>query len=109
MSKNDWFLLGVLALLWGTAFPVIRIGLLAGASPLSFGAARFTIAAALMAVIAVTTRQRLPDARTLVLTAVFGGVLVIGAYAAFLYIGEETVSGGLSAVLISTVPLWTSM
>jgi len=108
-GRRDLGLLVVLSVIWGSAFPVIRLGLLAGASPLVFGAARFAIAGAVMAAITVATRAARPDLRTLLGSALFGGALTIGAYAAFLYSGEQTVSGGLSSVLVATVPLWTAL
>lgn len=106
-APGDLAALLVLAGCWGSAFAVIRLGLLTGASPLAFGAARFALAAALMAVVAAAWGERRPDRRTLAIGMLFGGVVTIGAYAAFLNTGEETVSGGLSSVLIATVPLFT--
>ena len=108
-ARRDTLLLVLLAIIWGSAFPIIRFGLLAGASPFLFGAARFAGAAALMAVIARARRAPWPPVRTIAIGAAFGGVLTIGGYAAFLYSGEETVSGGLAAVLVGTVPLWTAL
>ncbi|HUI38692.1 MAG TPA: DMT family transporter, partial [Thermoplasmata archaeon] len=99
----------LLGAIWGSAFPVIRYGLLAGAAPLAFGVARFAGAGGLMALIALAGRERAPDRRTLVLSAVLGGGVLIGAYAAFLYLGEEILPGGLSSVLVATVPLWSTL
>ncbi len=106
-ERRDLALLVLLGALWGSAFPVIRLGLLTGASPFAFGAARFALAAALMVGVAAGMRAPRPNRASVLPALAFGGLLTIGSYAAFLYTGEETVSGGLSAVLVATVPLWT--
>ncbi len=106
-SDLGWLIL--LGALWGSAFPVIRLGLLAGASPFALGAVRFGVAAAVMAGIAALRRERFPGARKLAVLASVGGALFIGAYAAFLNTGEQTVPGGLAAVLVGTIPLWTAL
>lgn len=94
-------------MIWGSAFPVIRLGLLAGAAPIAFGVARFGSATIVMALIALGRRERPPGRRALALSAVLGGGLLIGGYAAFLYVGEETISGGLASLLVGAVPLWS--
>jgi probable blue pigment (indigoidine) exporter len=104
-SDLGWLV--VLGILWGSAFPIIRAGLLAGASPLAFGAARFAIAGVAMGVIAVASRDHLPDRRTLLLSGLYGGIFVIAGYAAFLYTGEEYITGGLASIFVATAPLWT--
>jgi probable blue pigment (indigoidine) exporter len=109
-AGSPWRDLGwlvVLGILWGSAFPIIRAGLLAGAAPFAYGAARFGIAAAAMGVIALATRDHRPDRRTLILSALYGGVFVIAGYAAFLYTGEEYVTGGLASIFVATAPLWS--
>ncbi len=97
----------VLGILWGSAFPIIRAGLLAGAAPFAYGAARFGLAAVAMAVIAFASRDLRPDRRTLVLSALYGGVLAIAGYAAFLYTGEEYITGGLASIFVATTPIWS--
>jgi len=97
----------VLGALWGSAFPIIRAGLLAGAAPLAYGAARFGLAAAAMGVIALVSRDVRPDRRTLLLSALFGGVFAIAGYAAFLYTGEEYITGGLASIFVATAPIWS--
>lgn len=102
---SDLALLLLLGGLWGSAFPIIRLGLLAGASPLAFGAARYAAAAGVMALIALARREGLPSSRDLALYAVLGGVFIIGGYAALLYTAEVAIGGGLAAILIATAPL----
>jgi drug/metabolite transporter (DMT)-like permease len=102
---SDLGLLLLLGGLWGAAFPVIRWGLLAGASPFAFAAVRWALAALLMAGLAAASRGPRPHGRDFVLLVVLGGGFLIGAYAGLLYWGEQGTPGGLSAVLIGTVPL----
>ncbi|MCI4365017.1 MAG: EamA family transporter [Thermoplasmata archaeon] len=104
--------LGLLLLLggvWGAAFPIIRLGLLAGASPLPFAAIRMVLASATVALVAAASRERLPSWRALGLSALWGGGFMVGGYAGLLYWGEATTPGGLSAVLIASVPLWSAI
>ncbi|HXQ48455.1 MAG TPA: EamA family transporter, partial [Thermoplasmata archaeon] len=112
--RASWFdsdlgLLLLLGVLWGAAFPVIRIGLVAGASPFPFAAIRWVLAALLMTGIAAASRVALPDRRSLGVSALFGGAFMIAGYTGFLYWGEQTTPGGLSAVLVGTVPLASAL
>ncbi len=107
LSGEDLGWLVLLGVIWGSAFAVIRIGLLGGAAPLAFGVGRFALAAALMAAISIARRAPLPDRRALLRAALLGGTLFIGAYAAFLYVGEEAVSAGLASILIAGLPFWS--
>ncbi len=108
-ADSDLGLLLLLGGLWGAAFPVIRWGLLAGASPFAFAAIRWAFAAVLMGSIAAVTRVPRPHGRDSVLLVVLGGGFLIGGYGGFLYWGEQGTPGGLSAVLIGTVPLASAL
>ncbi|HEV2450259.1 MAG TPA: DMT family transporter [Thermoplasmata archaeon] len=109
LSSTDVALIVLLGLIWGSAFPAIRFGLLAGASPIAFGVARFAGATAVMVPIALLRRTDAPDRTTILYSAVLGGVLLIGLYAAFLYIGEEVISAGLASVLVGCSPIWSAL
>ncbi len=104
-SDVAWLVL--LGAIWGSAFPVIRLGLLAGVSPLPLGAARFAVAAALVGALSLREKGSWPSRARLARLALFGGVVFVGGYAAFLNLGEQTISSGLSAILVGTLPLWT--
>ncbi|MCI4372996.1 MAG: EamA family transporter [Thermoplasmata archaeon] len=106
---SDLGLLLLLGVLWGAAFPVIRLGLVGGAAPFPFAAIRWVLAAIVMAVVAAVSRSALPDRRSLGLSIVFGGGLIVAGYTGFLYWGEQSTPGGLSAVLIGTVPLASAL
>jgi drug/metabolite transporter (DMT)-like permease len=106
-TRRDLVLLVLLGVAWGSAFPVIRLGLLASAAPIAFGVGRFALAAGLMAAVSFARREAAPDRRSLLLSALVGGCLLIGAYAAFLYLGEEAVTAGVASILIATLPLFS--
>lgn len=95
----------LLGIVWGTAFPVIRAGLVAGAPPLLFATARYVLTAIALVLIALVARSDRPRLGDLLPTALFGGLCMIGLYGGLLYVGEESTSGGLAAVLTASAPL----
>ena len=108
-TRSDYLLLALLGVIWGSAFPVIRWGLLSGAPILAFAGLRLVLAAAGAALLALLLRERLPDRRRLAISTILGGITVVGAYAAFLYLGEGSVPGGLSAVIVASAPIWSAI
>ncbi len=106
-APRDLALLAVVSLVWGAAYILIREGLLAGASPLAFAAARYALSAVGFAAVAAATRERRPERREALVSALVGGILIIGLYGGLLYWGEQYASGGYAAVLASTAPLLT--
>ena len=99
----------LLGILWGTAFPVIRVGIVAGAPPLFFAAARYALTAIALVLIALVARAGPPRLGNLLPSALFGGLLMIGLYGGLLYVGEESTSGGLAAVLTASAPLASAL
>jgi probable blue pigment (indigoidine) exporter len=95
----------LLGIMWGTAFPVIRAGLVAGAPPLYFAAVRYLLTAALLAIGSGFTRGPRLRLREAAPSLLYGGFLVIGAYGGLLYLGESSVSGGFAAILTASAPL----
>jgi probable blue pigment (indigoidine) exporter len=106
-GRQDLLLLILLGGLWGTAFPVIRVGILAGAPPLVFAAVRYALTAGCLVPIALVLRARVPPRSQLIPAAIFGGVFIIGLYGGLLYIGEQSTSGGLAAVLAASASFWS--
>jgi drug/metabolite transporter (DMT)-like permease len=100
-------LLATVSLVWGAAFVFIRQGIVEGASPLAFAAARYGLAAVVFFAIAVGRREPFPSRHALGISAGVGGVLIIGLYGGLLYWGEQFTTGGYAAVLASTAPLIT--
>ncbi|MCI4370574.1 MAG: EamA family transporter [Thermoplasmata archaeon] len=107
-DRRNLLLLVVVGLIWGSAYPVIRYGLLDGASPILFAAARYALSAVAIAVLAAATGVARPKARALGLSALLG-VPIVGVYGLLLYVGEQSTSGGLAAILIAVTPLLTAL
>ena len=96
----------MLGLIWGSAYPVIRFGIVSGATPIAFADVRYAVTAAAIAALAFATRVPRPSARSLGLSAVIG-LPIVGLYGLFLYVGEAFTSGGLASILIAVAPLMT--
>lgn len=108
-SQARWDLIALLIVgaAWGSAYPVIRAGLVAGAPPLVFAAVRYGLSALALVPIAYAVRSPRPDRRSFVVAVACGGLLIIGLYGALLYVGEQTTSGGLSAVIAASATFWS--
>ena len=106
-SSFDIVLLAVLGVVWGIAYVFIRQGIVLGASPLVFAAARYALSGAAFAAIALARREPRPKTHDLAISAAVGGILVIGLYGGFLYWGEQYTVGGYASVLSTTAPILT--
>ena len=108
-GESALLLVVLLGIVWGSAFPVIRAGLVAGAPPLFFAATRYALTAIALVLIALVARSERPRLGDLLPPAVFGGLLMIGLYGGLLYVGETSTSGGLAAVLTASAPLASAL
>jgi probable blue pigment (indigoidine) exporter len=108
-ARARWDLIALLVVgaAWGSAYPVIRAGLVAGAPPLVFAAVRYGLSAVALLPIAYFARAPRVALRPFVTAVACGGVLIIGLYGALLYLGEQTTSGGLSAVIAASATFWS--
>lgn len=99
----------LLAGIWGTAFVAIEIGL-HHFPPLTFAGLRYLVAGAIVIAYArATTSYLYPRNRRDVLKiAVFAVFFIFGNHA-FLYVGEQYVSGAIAAVVISLSPIMTAV
>jgi probable blue pigment (indigoidine) exporter len=109
LAGSGLALVVLLGILWGSAYPVIRAGIVAGAPPLLFASIRYLLTAAALVPIALIGRSPRPAGSDLVAPAVFGGLFIVGIYGALLYLGEETTPGGVAAVLTASAPLATAV
>ena len=107
-ERRNLLLLVVVGLIWGSAYPVIRFGLVAGATPIEFASVRYALSAVAMAGLAAALRIPRPNARALGLSALLG-LPIVGVYGLLLYVGEQTTSGGLASILIAVTPLLTTL
>jgi probable blue pigment (indigoidine) exporter len=99
-------LLIVLGLIWGSAYPVIRFGIVSGATPIAFADVRYAVSAGAIAALAWSTGVPRPSLRALGLSALIG-IPLVGLYGLFLYVGEAFTSGGLASILIAIAPIMT--
>jgi drug/metabolite transporter (DMT)-like permease len=100
----------VCAVVWGTTWFAIRLSIAPGAYPTYLAAAlRFTLACALLwVVVGLGLARPVPRGRRALLGLVLAGMLNGLSYA-LVYAGEQSISGGLAAVLFATMPLFTAI
>jgi len=97
-----------LAILWGTSFVAIEVGL-HHVPALAFAALRYDVAGAVVLAYAVAATDRWrPRTREEFGSVLVPAVFVFGAYPALLYVGETYVSGAIAAVVVSLSPVLTA-
>ena len=98
-------LLGLVILLWGVNWPIMKVGL-HYLSPLWFAFARIVLGALTLALLlAVRRGLRLPP-RTDLSVLLSVGLLQVGAFLALTHVALLYVDAGRSAILAYTTPLW---
>ena len=95
------------ALIWGSTFLAIRFGNEA-VPPLWAATLRLALASVLLFGITRALGTPLPRGRAL-RGALLWGTFALGVNLSLLYVGEQTVPSGISAVLFATVPLSTAL
>lgn len=98
----------LLAVVWGASFLLIKVAV-AGMHPALVSFGRVAVGAAVVVVILVVQRVRLPSTRSewakLGVLAVFANMVPFTLIAA----GETQISSGLASLLNATTPLWTAI
>ncbi|MFC4247036.1 DMT family transporter [Natribaculum luteum] len=109
MSRYRSFVLFlVLAAVWGTAFVAISAGL-EYFPPVLFAALRYDVAGVLMlGYAAYAVDDPIPRGRDQWATVAAGAVLMIAAYHAFLFVGQQHTTAAAAAVLVSLSPVLTT-
>ncbi|PSP16741.1 EamA family transporter [Halobacteriales archaeon QH_10_67_13] len=98
----------VLSMLWGTAFVAIKAGL-SELPPVLFAALRYDLAGLLLiGYAAATTNRLIPDIRADWIAIGVGAVLLIAAYNALLFVGQQGVTSAVGAILVATAPILTT-
>lgn len=99
----------ILGTLWGSSFVAIDVGL-PYFPPLQFAALRFLIAGLVILGYAwySTPRWRPRTRNEWAISGIAGGFL-IGGHHAFLYLGQQHVSGAVAAVVVSLGPVLTAL
>ncbi|WP_224830421.1 DMT family transporter [Saliphagus infecundisoli] len=99
----------ILGLLWGSSFVAIEAGL-PYFPPILFAALRYYVAGAVILVFAImTTEYWRPRSYQDWIVILIAGAFIIGGHHAFLYIGQQYISGTVAAVIISLGPILTMM
>jgi drug/metabolite transporter (DMT)-like permease len=101
-------LFGLLCLIWGSTWLVIKIGL-GGVPPFLGAGLRFTLAAAIVGAVLLARRAPLRLTRDDTVCVLSLGILVFWLDYAAVYWAETRISSGLTATLFSTMPLMTAL
>jgi len=108
MTWNMFFNLFILATLWGSAFPGIKLGL-AGLSAANLTLLRFAVASICFLLFLLLTKKRLWPERRDVSYFFLVGFLGITIYHLALNYGELHVSAGAASLIIATAPAITAV
>jgi drug/metabolite transporter (DMT)-like permease len=106
-EPKTWAAVIFALLLWAAAFAGIRVGL-ESYGPGELALLRFGTASLTLLGYATITRMRLPVRRDLPVI-VIAGLFGITIYHVMLNIGEQTVTAGAAALIISSVPIFTAI
>jgi drug/metabolite transporter (DMT)-like permease len=99
----------ILGALWGGAYPAIKVRLDA-IPPVLYVAVRYDIASLIMlGYIVVAVDYWYPRSRADWINATIGGVLIIGAYNAFLFLVETIVPSAVAGILVGLMPIFTTL
>lgn len=91
-------------IVWGTTYLAIRIGV-AHIPPMLFAGIRWIIAGIIFVSALKLTHKKFPPIKDLKHIAVMG-LLMLGIGNGLVVTGEQFISSGLAALLITTVPFW---
>lgn len=94
----------ILCAIWSSTWIFIKFGLDEGLPPVSFAAARFVTATAVLLLILTVRRISLPQTKRDWQLAVATGLMQFGINYGLLFWGEQYISSGLAAVLQATIP-----
>jgi drug/metabolite transporter (DMT)-like permease len=97
-----------LAVVWGTTWSVIKIGL-EDLPPVSFAGLRFAAAAVILWTIILSTRRRVPRDRSAWVLIGSTALITISLQYGLQFWGQQHVASGLSAVITSTIPVFTAL
>ena len=103
MKARAVFLL--LCCIWGSTWMFIKLGL-RDLPPLSFAAARFLLATAILSVIVAARRASLPRGRAEWWLIAKTGVLAFALNYGLLFWGEQHISSGLAALIQASIPVF---
>ncbi|MEP7286737.1 MAG: DMT family transporter [Chloroflexota bacterium] len=103
---KNWIMFGLLGLIWGSSFLLIKIGL-TGLDAFSLVSGRLVFAAIAFTIFAFITHRRLPtDRDTLIKLAIVGLTNTAIPFVLITW-GESSIDSGLAGVLDATAPLFS--
>ena len=97
-----------LGLLWGLSFPAITVGLSA-LDPLLFAAIRYDVAAVVLLAYAALGIDRWRPRTRDDLSAVLAGGVFLVAGNSLLFVGQQTTTSGVAAIIYSLIPILTTV
>ena len=101
-------LLILLAVIWGSQFVAVKIGL-GSFAPLLFAALRFDIATVVLAIYLISRGFRIaPRCPIESMEVVSSGMLIFVVSQGLYHVGQQHVSTGVASILYSTIPLLVS-
>lgn len=95
----------ILALIWGSTWLFIKLGL-EDLPPFTFAGIRFVIAALILSVVVVVRRRPLPHERRDWVLIAGTGFLAFSINYGLLFWGERRISSGLAAILQTIIPVF---
>ena len=108
-ARRVSILFTILALIWGSLFVFVKIGL-PYVPPVLFAALRHDIAAVLTLGYAATVTTRwYPRSRADWWLVSLGAVFFVGLYNGFLFVGQQGVTSGVAAILVATNPILAAL
>ncbi|WP_254522282.1 DMT family transporter [Natrinema caseinilyticum] len=108
-SKTISILFVLLALIWGSLFIFIELGL-PYIPPVLFAALRHDLAAVITLIYAAYfTTQWTPRGREDWWLVALGGVFFVGLYNGLLFVGQQEVTGGMAAILVAMNPILAAL
>ena len=110
-SASAWAIvlaLAVVYLVWGSTYLAIRFALEGGWPPLLMAGLRFIAAGSILYAV-LRLRGTPAPTRAQWRNCAFVGVLLLGIGNGLVCVAEQTVSSGLAAVAVSSVPLWMAL
>jgi len=103
--KRDWILFWLVALIWGSSFLFMRIGV-EEVPPAQLALTRTGIAAICMNLVLLLTRRRYPSNLQTFLLLLLLGVVNTGIPFTLLAWGEQTVESGMTGVIQAITPVF---
>lgn len=105
-TRNDYLLLGLLALIWSTSFILIKIGV-ATVGPFTLTSVRLLVAALVLVTLLLATGRRLSFSRRILQLYLVVGLLGNTLPFSLISLGEVDVSSSMAAILMGIMPIST--